>query len=121
MAQQTTPCLFRAVPPPLNLRIVTVRTLLSIKKIHGCRDVKAGLLPDSQASPNETISERPSEEAYGTDDFGVQTIHGVPMQLWCTTRHQGAYTKFEVDEHPDWGTGKPDSHWDYGDLELMSK
>jgi hypothetical protein len=84
-------------------------------------EVKTGLLPDSQASPNETISERPSEEAYGTDDFGVQTIHGVPTQLWCTTRHQGAYTKFEVDEHPDWGTGKPDSHWDYGDLELMSK
>jgi hypothetical protein len=84
-------------------------------------DVEAGLRPDSQASPNETISERPSEEAYGTDDFGVQTIHGVPMQLWCTTRHQGAYTEFEVDEHPDWGTGKPDSHWDYGDLELMSK
>jgi hypothetical protein len=84
-------------------------------------EVEAGLLPDSQASPNETISERPSEEAYGTDDFGVQTIHGVPTQLWCTTRHQGAYTKFAVDEHPDWGTGKPDSHWDYGDLELMSK
>jgi hypothetical protein len=85
------------------------------------QEVKTGLLPDSQASPNETISERPSEEVYGTDDFGVQTIHGVPTQLWCTTRHQGAYTKFEVDEHPDWGTGKPDSHWDYGDLELMSK
>jgi hypothetical protein len=84
-------------------------------------EVKTGLLPDSQASPNETISERPSEEAYGTDDFGVQTIHGVPTQLWCTTRHQGAYTEFAVDEHPDWGTGKPDSHWDYGDLELMSK
>jgi hypothetical protein len=85
------------------------------------QEVEAGLLPDSQASPNETISERPSEEAYGTDAFGVQTIHGVPMQLWCTTRHQGAYTTFDVDEHPDWGTGKPDSHWDYGDLELMSK
>jgi hypothetical protein len=85
------------------------------------QEVEAGLPPDSQASPNETISERPSEEAYGTDDFGVQTIHGVPTQLWCTTRHQGAYTKFAVDEHPDWGTGKPDSHWDYGDLELMSK
>jgi hypothetical protein len=84
-------------------------------------EVEAGLLPDSQASPNKTISEQASEEAYGTDDFGVQTIHGVPTQLWCTTRHQGAYTKFEVDEHPDWGTGKPDSHWDYRDLELMSK
>jgi hypothetical protein len=84
-------------------------------------DVKTGLLPDSQVPPNETISERPSEEPYGTDDFGVQTIHGVPTQLWCTTRHQGAYTEFAVDEHPDWGTGKPDSHWDYGDLELMSK
>jgi hypothetical protein len=84
-------------------------------------EVKTGLLPDNQASPSETTSERPGEEVYGTNAFGVQTIHGVPTQLWCTTRHQGAYTEFEVDEHLDWGTGKPESHWDYGDLELMSK
>jgi hypothetical protein len=35
MVQQTTQCHFRAVPPPLNPRIVTVRTLLRMKKIHG--------------------------------------------------------------------------------------
>jgi hypothetical protein len=44
-------------------------------------EVKTGLLPDSQASPSETTSERPSEEAYGTDAFGVQTIHGVPAAI----------------------------------------
>jgi hypothetical protein len=82
---------------------------------------ETGLLPDSQVPPRETTSERPREEAYGTDEFGVQTIHGIPKQLWCTTQHQGAYTAFEVEEHPDWGTGKPESYWDYGDLELMSK
>ena len=46
---------------------------------------ETGLLPDRQAPPSKTTSERPSEEVYGTDEFGVQTIHGIPKQLWCTT------------------------------------
>jgi hypothetical protein len=35
MVQQTTQCHFKAVPPPLNLTTVTVRTLLHMKKMHG--------------------------------------------------------------------------------------
>jgi hypothetical protein len=49
---------------------------------------ETGLLPDSQAPPRETTSERPREEIFGTDEFGVPTIHGIPQQLWCTTQQQ---------------------------------